>query len=81
MDISNDSTAVFAFIRTLGSVTALVLLNFTKDEIDFPVIVPPGTVLDGLRLILGNYEIDSAFSNTATQARLRGYEGVVYCTA
>ena len=81
VDISNDSPSVFAFIRTLGSVTALVLLNFTKDEVDFPVIVPPGTVLDGLRHILGNYEIDSAFSNAASHTRLRGYEGAIYCTA
>lgn len=81
MDISNNSPAVFAFIRTLESATALVLLNFTKDEVEFPINMPPGKILEGLKLVLGNYGTDYTILNPEVPARLRGYEGRIYWAA
>ncbi|KAF9052123.1 glycoside hydrolase family 13 protein [Panaeolus papilionaceus] len=78
-DISQDHPSVFAYVRTLGHVKALVLLNFGVDEVDFSV----STEIEGraLKLVLGNYDVaDSDHSELVIPGtvRLRGYEGKLY---
>lgn len=65
---------MFAYTRTLGETTALVLLNFTERVVDFPLKEVRN--VEGFKMLLGNY-IESAALTPGTVA-LRGYEGRIY---
>ena len=69
---------MFAYIRTLGNSSALVLLNFKKADVTFRL--DSKSDLTGFRLVLGNY-IDDQGEGIAVASdgiRLRGFEGRVY---
>ncbi|KZP22101.1 glycoside hydrolase family 13 protein [Athelia psychrophila] len=65
---------VFAYTRTLGETTALVLLNFKEKVVKFP-LEEVGSI-DGFKLVLGNYTAVAAL--TQGDVTLREYEGRVY---
>lgn len=79
---------IFAYTRTLGDATALVLLNFAETEVSF-ALDPALEDLEGFRLLLGNYEDDEALNDglvvitgetgeSICEWAMRGYEGRVY---
>ncbi|KAF7974157.1 hypothetical protein HWV62_13271 [Athelia sp. TMB] len=72
--IAFEHEDVFAFTRTLGDTNALVLLNFRKHGVNFP-LEEVGS-LDGYKLLLGNYAGDASLASK--EAVLKGYEGRVY---
>lgn len=81
-DLSNSHPQVFAYLRTLGDVHALVLLNFKETDTTFVV---EAERLDGYRLVLSNYEnLDADIASNSGvfgkegKIALRGYEGRVY---
>ncbi|KAH7884182.1 glycoside hydrolase family 13 protein [Phlebopus sp. FC_14] len=85
---------VFAYVRTLGSARALVLMNFGEEQVRVDVgggaLAATATSVDGFRLVLGNYETgvgldalgetlgENEKGDTKAAAVLRGYEGRVY---
>lgn len=74
-DISAEYDTVFAFIRTLGTAKALILLNFKEGEVDF--VLPERESLEGLKLILANYgSVEEALESK--NIHLKGYEGRLY---
>ena len=72
--ISSEDRQVFAYTRTLGNITALVLLNFKKTETTFPL--DEVKHLHGFKFLLGNYPSDKELLSDSVN--LRGYEGKVY---
>ncbi|TDL15364.1 glycoside hydrolase family 13 protein [Rickenella mellea] len=72
VDASNEKT--FAFIRCLGDIAALIVLNFTDQSCQFTM---DDERLRGARLVLSNYDRRGgpAFDGSVG---LQGYEGVVY---
>src|ERR1700683_5597291 len=72
--ISFENDQVFAYIRTLGNATALVLLNFKETEVVFPLDEVKD--FNGFKLVLGNYPSEKELPSGS--AVLKGYEGKVY---
>jgi len=72
--ISFENDQVFAYIRTLGNATALVLLNFKETEVVFPLDEVKD--FNGFKLVLGNYPSEKELPSGS--AGLKGYEGKVY---
>ena len=72
--ISFEDQQVFAYTRTLGNTTAVVLLNFKETVVTFPL----GEVKhsDGFKFVLGNYPSDKQLPSGSVV--LKGYEGKVY---
>lgn len=73
--ISPENEQVFAFTRTFGKNTALVLLNFRESNATFPL--DEVKHLDGLKFVLGNYP-SSGEDLASDSVVLKGYEGKVY---
>ncbi|GLB36830.1 putative alpha-amylase domain containing protein [Lyophyllum shimeji] len=76
-DISSDHEQVFAYTRTLGNTTALVLLNFKETEVSF--VLPSERGWSAFKLILQNY--DGGLEDgrgIADRVLLRGFEGRIY---
>ncbi len=67
--IAPDHEQLFAYVRTLGGVSATVLLNWGTSELSLDGLV---TVPDEATLALRNY------STLAKANTLRGYEGRIY---
>jgi len=80
VDISPQDEQVFAYIRTLGNVSILSVLNFTVDEVDFEL--DKGWDWGGFQLELGNYHQEVAPSGLQLTGggiiALKGYEGRLY---
>jgi oligo-1,6-glucosidase len=74
--ISFDDQQVFAYTRTLGNTTALVLLNFKETEITFPL--DEVKRFDGFKFVLGNHPSEKELPSDSVI--LKGYEGKVYIT-
>ncbi|KAF8055619.1 glycoside hydrolase family 13 protein [Lyophyllum atratum] len=76
-DISQDQEQVFAYTRTLGNTTALVLLNFKEAEVPFSL----GSERDwsAFKLVLGNYHQElEEVEAIADSVVLKGYEARIY---
>ncbi|KAF8990723.1 glycoside hydrolase family 13 protein [Cyathus striatus] len=76
-DISAGHKRVYAFVKTLGSVKALVLLNFGVEEATF--VIPPGHDIE-VKFSLGNYTLEDGENSvkSGSEVKLRGYEGRLY---
>lgn len=74
MDLSGGHPQIFAYLRTLGDVQALVLLNFKETDVDFEVT--GAGKLDEYQLVLQNYE--SGKPAVDDKVALRGFEARVY---
>jgi alpha-glucosidase len=70
-----ENEQVFAYTRTLGNTTALVMLNFKETEVTFSLDEVKQT--RGYKYILGNYPSDEDLPS-GNVVVLRGYEGKVY---
>ncbi|KDR69930.1 hypothetical protein GALMADRAFT_230296 [Galerina marginata CBS 339.88] len=75
-DVSNDHPSVMAYVRTLGTDKALVLLNFKEEEVDFAL--PDRKEGEELLLALGNYDAQESIPSGAKSVHLKGYEGCLY---
>lgn len=77
--LTRDDPHVFAYTRTLEMTTALVLLNFSKDELHFTL---PEASIDksSSRLLLGNMmrAAEPGIDRITAEIRLEPYEGRVY---
>ena len=77
--LTRDDPHVFAYTRTLEMTTALVLLNFSKDELHFTL---PEASIDksSSRLLLGNMmrAAEPGIDRITAEVRLEPYEGRVY---
>ncbi|EPQ51633.1 glycoside hydrolase family 13 protein [Gloeophyllum trabeum ATCC 11539] len=71
-----DNSQVFAYTRSLGSATALVLLNFHHNPTEFKLDDVPHLI--GGPLVLGNYPTADLPTEATEAVRLRGYEGRLY---
>ena len=76
--MSNNHEQVFAYIRTLESSSALVILNFKKTDVTFGLDSKSNWT--GFRLVLGSYGGDGGdeIEIVSNDIRLRGFEGRVY---
>ena len=72
--ISYENEQVFAYTRTLGNTTALVLLNFKETEIKF--LLDEVKDFHGFKFMLGNYPSEEELPRAGVV--LKGYEGKVY---
>jgi oligo-1,6-glucosidase len=73
--ISFENEQVFAYTRTLGNTTALVLLNFKETEVTYPL--DEVERFAGFKFVLGNYPSDDQELPSGSIV-LKGYEGKVY---
>ncbi|KAA1479220.1 glycoside hydrolase family 13 protein [Dentipellis sp. KUC8613] len=73
--LSPDDEKVFAYTRSLGSSSVLVLLNFGADEVQYSIEEVPQFV--GAQLLLGNYE-DGTQEHATEKTKLRGWEGKIF---
>ena len=64
---------LFAYTRSLGDITALVLMNFSTSEVSLEGLIPH---VAGLQLVLANYVDAGAYPPEV----LRGYEGYIFVT-
>ena len=64
---------LFAYTRSLGDITALVLMNFGTSDVSLEGLVPH---IAGLQLVLANY----ADASDHPPKVLRGYEGYIFVT-
>ncbi|KAF5376935.1 hypothetical protein D9615_007297 [Tricholomella constricta] len=82
VDISLNHEHVFAYTRSLGNTTALVLLNFTEGEVPFSLGSESGQESwRAFKLVLGNYDrepqdVDDPLVDSAVL--LKGYEGRLF---
>jgi hypothetical protein len=82
-----DHPQVFAFLRTLGAATAVVLLNFGQDEVTLALEdaeVPPN-IVGTAELALDNYcspdtGIQPEREVLQGSVTLLGYQGKIYIT-
>lgn len=77
-DISNNHPQIFGYLRVLGDVRALILLNFKETSMSFSI--QDVEDLDAYTLVLSNYDgmnLDDGKLQGADIV-LRGYEGRVY---
>ncbi|KIM81904.1 glycoside hydrolase family 13 protein [Piloderma croceum F 1598] len=72
--ISFEDQQVFAYTRSLGNTTALVLLNFKETAITFPL--DEVKRFDGFKFVLGNHPSEKELPSNSVV--LKGYEGKVY---
>lgn len=74
-----DSDEIFAYARDNGREKAIVLVNFTEQEVSFDV-----SIVDGMKAIASNYETDdkkAAASGCAEMheaGKLKAFEAVIY---
>lgn len=74
MELDHPDKAVFAYTRSLGNSSALVLLNFSKSEVEYRV---PGIITDGFKCELSNYAAEDSTGYLGSVI-LKGFEGRVY---
>ncbi|MEB3100870.1 glycoside hydrolase family 13 protein [Ferviditalea candida] len=72
--ILDDHEQIYAYMRTLGALRWLVMLNFFESEAEF--VLPEEIDYSGKRLVLGNYPADPGAD--IRRIRLRPYEARVY---
>lgn len=72
--VSPEDEQVFAYTRTLGKTTALVLLNFKETEAT--ISLDQFKFGNGFKSVIGNYAFGDDL--TSGSAVLKGYEGKVY---
>ncbi|KAJ8456416.1 hypothetical protein ONZ45_g18727 [Pleurotus djamor] len=75
--LSPSHEKIFAYRRKLGNAKALVLLNFSRDEVSY-TIPELDKELAHLSCALSNYADRFDAFNTEPTVILRGYEGIVY---
>ena len=77
-DISNNHPQIFGYLRVLGDVRALILLNFKEASVSFNI--QDVEDLDAYTLVLSNYDGMNPDNGKLQGADivLRGYEGRVY---
>ena len=68
---------VFAFERTLHDKKALVVLNFSEQDVTAELGASAG-VSPNMRVVLSNYDDVQSKTLGGTAVTLRGYEGRVY---
>lgn len=73
--IDFDNESVFAYVRTLKEDRVIVVLNFSKEIIDFDVSEVVGC--EAREWMIGNYE-DEPEKEVGNILRLRPYEGRFY---
>jgi oligo-1,6-glucosidase len=71
-DLDPENPKIFAYTRTLGTDKYLVILNFSKEELTYPL--PEGANTG--RLLISNLE--SSEENTNLCVNLKGWEALVY---
>lgn len=81
MDISAEHAQVFAYTRSFGDATALVILNFGVEEASFSLDNKQDW--SGFDFVLGNYlEAESDLKLVGSNLVLvKGYEGRLYIRA
>jgi oligo-1,6-glucosidase len=72
-DLDPDHKTIFAYTRTLQRESFLILLNFSRDPIDY--VVPTGLSISGLRL---SSEQAASARKGAKSIRLHGWESAVF---
>jgi oligo-1,6-glucosidase len=71
LDLDPQNEKVFAYTRTLGSETYLVLLNFSKNELTYTL---PGAIKSGA-LVISNLPVNDKKSSVV---KLKGWESRIY---
>ncbi|KAJ8703301.1 hypothetical protein PTI98_001936 [Pleurotus ostreatus] len=74
VELDHLNKAVFAYTRSLGNSSALVLLNFSKSEVEYRV---EGIMTDGFKCELSNYASEDSTEYLGSVI-LKGFEGRVY---
>ncbi|PFH46341.1 glycoside hydrolase family 13 protein [Amanita thiersii Skay4041] len=74
-DISGDSEQVFGFTRSMGGTTALILLNFSKGEVEFDLCSDRDW--KSSMCVLSNYKEELNVGEEG-RVRLRAFEGRLY---
>ncbi|KAG9080077.1 hypothetical protein FRC06_007100 [Ceratobasidium sp. 370] len=74
--LSEEDEQIFAYTRRHGKVTALVVMNFSREAVDY--VLPESITPNGFKLISGNTLSGKEGSALGRKVELEAYEGQVW---